>query len=649
MLNAGVGLHLRQLGIACAVVCAQAYIGNDLLVLRKSFRPHFSVLRATVPEENEVEVEVASGSVKSRKPPDVKAFSSGYKTVFEEIPWKSCSPNVEGSLPEDLQGTYFRSGPSMFSAGSIVPPETSLVRPKQPPVPDGQNRDRMVEHPFEGDGGILAVTFAGDGKATVRFRYVRTIAFTTERKKGKRLYKAMDSTREVGRQIGNDLPLPLFRHHLQPGLNKKRKNTSNTRAVYWGNRLLSMWEGGQPYKLDARALSTEGPSRLGGALKNDEDPLGSKMVFDSKLNRAIFYGLEPTPKQSKITIYEFDSNFQLITGQDDGRLSTSFPGLSLLNDFCATEKYTVFVQPNVVADSMQYMFVKEPGKILSLEKGPSMIHLVSRVSNPKKGQASFSIPEDDFSDAGLQFINGYEDGDSVVFDAIRSDDSTMSGARAIAWPWGESMKDYQSAASRKSLWRYTIDLSTRSVSKRLLFGDHCMFGVVNPSVSTQRHRYIYMNVGALGNEAAPPQGIARFDCETETTQIWMPEEYEFCGEPMFAPRKSEKDDLDEDHGYVVSILYNGQREESEIIVLAANNIGAGPISRISLGFAIPHGLFGCFGATEEATWPSDEIERRAKLSDKMESRGGNWNEVKSDFSGLGLRLDDMEEYFGDWM
>jgi len=46
-------------------------------------------------------------------------------------------------------------------------------------------------------------------------------------------------------------------------------------------------------------------------------------------------------------------------------------------------------------------------------------------------------------------------------------------------------------------------------------------------------------------------------------------------------------------------------------------------------------------------WPSDEIERRTRLADKIESRGNRWNEVKSDFSGLGLRLDDFEEYFGD--
>ena len=73
----------------------------------------------------------------------------------------------------------------------------------------------------------------------------------------------------------------------------------------------------------------------------------------------------------------------------------------------------------------------------------------------------------------------------------------------------------------------------------------------------------------------------------------------------------------------------------------------GPISRIPLGIAVPHGLHGVFASSEECNWSAEEIERRAKLSDKMESRGNMWNEVKSDFSGLGLRLDDFEDIFGD--
>jgi all-trans-8'-apo-beta-carotenal 15,15'-oxygenase len=117
---------------------------------------------------------------------------------------------------------------------------------------------------------------------------------------------------------------------------------------------------------------------------------------------------------------------------------------------------------------------------------------------------------------------------------------------------------------------------------------------------------------------------------------------------LFTPTKGETKDGKEDAGYILSVLYNGKAETSEIVILKASDIAAGPITRIPLGMVVPHGLFGCFAATEEATWASDVIDRRAKLSNKMEARGAMWNEVKSDFSGLGLRFDDMEEYFGDF-
>ena len=113
---------------------------------------------------------------------------------------------------------------------------------------------------------------------------------------------------------------------------------------------------------------------------------------------------------------------------------------------------------------------------------------------------------------------------------------------------------------------------------------------------------------------------------------------------MFAPRDGSTDD---DDGYILSVLFNGNTEQSELVVLKSTDIGAGPITRIPLGIGIPHGLHGCFATGEECLWEGEEILRRAKLADKMESRGNLWNEVKSDFSGLGLRFDDMEEYFGD--
>lgn len=589
--------------------------------------------------------------------PDMEAYSSAYQTVFDELPYKACTPSM-GQIPKDLIGSYYRVGPAMFSAGSIVPPKNSAVQPKTQPVPDGNDPERMVQHPFEGDGAILGITFTGDDDNAVcsaRYRYIRTAGFTNERKKGRRLYTAMDSTREMGPQagigLGNDLSLPLYRHHLQPGLNKLRKNTSNTRAIYWGKRLITLWEGGLPYKLDALALSTEGRSQLGGVMQ-EMDPFGSKGVIDSKQDRILFYSNVQGPKSSDITIYEFDKTFRLVkekngkpfTEKGAGKAIANIPGFAMISDFAATDNYAIFVQPNAVANGMQFMFNKEPGKVISVEKGSSTLHLIARPSSTKPSK-SFAIPFDGAVDAELQFINAYEDGDTIIFDAIRSDGSNLSSGSPSKWPWASSLAEYTATTPKKSLWRYTVDVRSGSVTKELLLDTQCSFGVINPAKSIQQHRYMYMAVGGMGSEVAPPQGIAKFDVEMKQTQMWIPQEYEFCGEPMYAERKGGTDA--EDDGYILSVLYNGKNQESELIILQAKDISSGPIARVPLGIRIPHALFGCFTSAEEAQWDGEEIDRRSKLADKMESKGNMWNEVKSDFSGLGLRLDDIEEIFPD--
>eukprot|EP00562_Extubocellulus_spinifer_P031877 CAMPEP_0178711932 /NCGR_PEP_ID=MMETSP0699-20121125/18611_1 /TAXON_ID=265572 /ORGANISM="Extubocellulus spinifer, Strain CCMP396" /LENGTH=656 /DNA_ID=CAMNT_0020360647 /DNA_START=192 /DNA_END=2162 /DNA_ORIENTATION=- len=577
---------------------------------------------------------------------DMKAYSSGYQTVFEELPCSVCKASV-GQIPNDLVGTYFRSGPAMFSAGSILPPKMSLIKPKTNPVPDGQDPDRMVMHPFEGDGAVLGVTFPGDGTAVARFRFVRTNSFTNERKKGRKVYTAMESTRQDGGPAGggqgNDFPLPMYRHHLLPGLNKKRKNTSNTRAVYFAKKLITLWEGGLPYKLDSLALSTEGRSQLGGILK-EKDPFGGAAVYDSAKDRMLFYSNAQDAKTSKLTVYEFNSKFRLVPDKG-GIVEADLPGFALLSDFAVTENYSVFFQPPVSTKSVQFLTSKEPAKSLALDQGGALLHLIPRVGSKGARQKTIVVPFDGISDAELQFCNAYEvDEDTIVMDVIRSDGRSATG-KSLSWPWATSTDEYSKTSSKKSLWRYKIQISSGVVTKDCTDNVQASFGVINPAVSGKKHRYVYAAVGGRGSDVAPPQGIAKFNIDAGIKEVWMPEGYEFCGEPMFAPKKTGNG---EDEGYILSVLYNGRTNESEIVVLDALNIEAGPVSRVPLGIAIPHGYYGCFSATEETGWTAEEIDRRARLADKMESKGNMWNEVKSDFSGLGLRLDDIEEYFGDF-
>lgn len=277
-----------------------------------------------------------------------------------------------------------------------------------------------------------------------------------------------------------------------------------------------------------------------------------------------------------------------------------------------------------------------------------LVHIVGRAGSKNSGRMkTLQIPFDGFPDANLQLINAYENEDgTIIVDAIRSDGSTSrSSSSSTQWPWASTLRDFQSMSSKKSLWRYSLHPQNGSISKEIITNDQVSFGVVNSKMSGQRHRFVYAAVGAMGEDIAPPQGIIKIDLEQKSRDCWFPESYEFCGEPIYAQREG---DTSEDGGYILSVLFNGKDERSELIVLRANHIISGPIARVPIGIAVPHGYHGCF-AEDEANWTYEEIERRAKLADKMEIRGSMWNEVKSDFSGLGLRFDDMEEYFGDLM
>ena len=463
------------------------------------------------------------GGSKLFQEPDMEAYSKGFSSVTSEISNRLCKAEV-GVLPDDLSGTYYRSGPAMFTAGSIPPMGFSAVNPKEKPVPDGADMQRMVKHPFDGDGAVLAVTFHPEiNSCTARYRFVKTAAFENERKKGKKLYDGMDSTRLDGNiaamHPGNDFPLPLFRYHLQPGLNKKKRNTSNTRAVFWGKRLLSMWEGGLPYKIDSLALSTEGKSQLGGVLPPDASFSG-KATYDSNKDRMLFYSFIQDANSSEVKVYEFDNNFKLV-GNKNEQKEFKLPGYALFNDFAVTDRFSIFVQPAVEVNTFPFMMSKDPSKSISLKSdGEAILHLAPRVGVNTQ-MISIPIPKDSGpeSDVDLHFCNAYEaTSDEIVFDVIRSDLSKKKKS-ITNWPWVSSLTDYSLSVSRKSLWRYRFNISSGKIEKTRISDINCHMAIVNPSYSGKEHRFIYSNVGALGNEVAPPQGIAKFDCMSNSVEV----------------------------------------------------------------------------------------------------------------------------------
>ena len=93
-----------------------------------------------------------------------------------------------------------------------------------------------------------------------------------------------------------------------------------------------------------------------------------------------------------------------------------------------------------------------------------------------------------------------------------------------------------------------------------------------PSASIHLRQFISVAIGALGSKAAPPQGTAKIDTTSGAElQTWMPAEYDFCGEPIFAPSTA-GESIEEDDGYIITILYNDKDSVSEMVILSANDL-----------------------------------------------------------------------------
>ena len=160
------------------------------------------------------------------------SWQRGFATVQQE----SAEALLDGSVPKDLEGTFFRTGFGRFEIGKTA-----------------RSDGIKVLHPFDADGLISAVTMK-DGKATYRHSLVRTDGLRKELKTKKMSGRGTFANHKPRGVLGNFLSLGI-------------KNVANTNVLYWGDRLLALWEGGHPYSMEPDSLRTTGEYDFKGLLK----------------------------------------------------------------------------------------------------------------------------------------------------------------------------------------------------------------------------------------------------------------------------------------------------------------------------------------------------------------------------------------------
>ena len=467
-------------------------------------------------------------------------WTNGYRSQPTEFAY--WIEDIEGEIPSELTGTIFRNGPGLTDVNGY-----------------------RLKHPFDGDGMINSVAIK-DGKAFYRNKFVKTEGYLKEQKSGKPEYRGVFGTQKPGGWLANAFDVKL-------------KNIANTHVVYWGDKLLALWEAAEPHRLNPYTLETEGLDYLDGLLSKG-DAFAAHPKFDPDCQgtpRMVNFGVK-TGLSSTISLYEFTP---------DGKLAHqhkhSVPGFAFLHDFAITPNYCIFVQNPVSFNPLPFVAgLKGAAECIQFNpKQPTRIVLIPRSG---EGEVRFFDTDPCFV---FHHANAFEEGERLVLDSVCYD----------SFPTLDDAEDYSTVdfdhVPASQLWRFTVNLETEEVDVEKLIERPCEFPTLNPKNVGRSYRYLYMGATDGTVKNAPLQALIKRDLETGEEQFWSAAPRGFGGEPLFVARP----DADaEDDGWVLLWIYNAECDRTEVTIFNAQNISLGPVATLKLKHHVPYGLHGSFAS-----------------------------------------------------
>ena len=444
-------------------------------------------------------------------------------------------PVLSGKLPTGLRGSLYRNGPGRLERGG-----------------------QRVGHWFDGDGAILAVHFTDEGARGV-YRYVKTVGYQEEEQKNRFIYGGYGMT-----PSGN----------LWERFTKPLKNAANTSVLALPDKLLALWEGEPPYRLDLNTLETRGLDDLSGLTK--KTPYSAHPKIDPETGDIFNFGqvLAGTPQ---LMLYRSDR-----TGKIIQRNSIPLDGICLVHDFVLAGQYLIFVIPPLrlnllpvlfqlkpFSECFQWQPQKTPTQILIIDR--QTLTLVNRIETEPWFQWHFS--------------NGYveEDGTVVVDFARYPDFQTNQYLKEVATGKTQTL-------ATSTLWRMVLQpLTGQLLQLEELLDRHCEFPTVSPKEVGKKAHYTYLSIHQPGVNSAVEMfnSIGRFNPQTQRLEEANLGENRYPMEPLFVENPDPSQP-----GWVLTVVYDGDQNSSEVWIFDAEHLEGEPVCRLGLPSVVPNGFHG---------------------------------------------------------
>jgi carotenoid cleavage dioxygenase len=435
---------------------------------------------------------------------------------------------VIGEIPHELRGMFVRNGPN---------PQF---------VPKGNY------HWFDGDGMLHGVRIEA-GQASYRNRYVRTEGWQKERAAGKALYGGLADPIDVDLVLSGNTPF---------------KNAANTALVWHDGRLLALWEGGEPYEVDAPDLETVGPYTFGGKLRQ---PFTAHPKVDPRSGEMMFFGYSPLAPIIKYSVA--NANGELLS-TETVRLRRPV----MMHDFAVTENYSIFMDLPVVFGGMAPAQGKAAAPTVGMTFDRELGARFGILPRHSKGN------EVRWFDAESCFVfhtlGAFETGQQVHLVACRMTDYPDAVQIGMA-PQNASGNPF-AAGPQATLYEWTFDLATGRTSERALDERPVDFPRMDPRRMGLPVRYGYclrLDMGAF----------VKYDLQSGSSTVHELGPGRRGGEGVFVPRPGGQS---EDEGWLVTYLYDEMERRSEMVVIDAASFSTPPLARLVIPARIPHGFHG---------------------------------------------------------
>ncbi len=433
----------------------------------------------------------------------------------------------------------------------VIPKDLNGVYLRNGPNP--RFKPKGAYHPFDGDGMIHAAQFK-NGTLTYRNKWVRTDGWKKNDAQGEETHWGIFSSLK-GRE---DMPMA---------------DVANTDVIGHAGKAIATWYlAGKAHIIDPLTLETTEsadyarPPGDGISAHPKVDETTGEMMFFDYFDHAPYMAYGVVDKSGKVVHH----------------VPIELPGNRLPHDMGISKNYSILHDLPVYHDEA------------ALAAGRHKIRFNSAMKSrfgviPRYG-ASEDIQWFEFSPCFLyHVINCWEEGDEVVMTACRfmpvKDEAGKIDEQRTA-------KMIAHLGMDARLWQYRMNVKTGEASEKCLNPDlNCEFPSYDSSRTGQYSQYAYLV--DHNPKTLHWTGIRKFNTDTgESLGNWSDgAEHCWYSEPWFAPADNPKS---EDHGYVITFMWNAKKQQQELQVFDALDISAGPMARVKMPHPIPVGFHACW-------------------------------------------------------